>query len=163
MKNNKTKKGVSLIILVITVILLSILAAVISINTTLMTDEAREAKFKDELKTIEDRIKEYYVLTGTLPVLPGTEYSLGEVIALNTRGKELALKSEIDKNGDTSSKFYLIDYEAIGVTLNERGNGKTVDDIYVLSSVANKVYYVRGLEIKENVYFSISGPSAIGE
>lgn len=155
MKKNKNKKGVSLIILVITVILLGTLATVVSINTTLMTEETREAKFKDELKTIEDRIKEYYVLTGTLPVLSGTEYNLEQLVIINTRGKELALKAEIDENGDTSSKFYLIDFEAIGITLNERGNKKTVDDIYVLSSVANKVYYVRGIEIKENVYFSI--------
>lgn len=149
------KKGISLIILVITIILLGILVGVISINTTLMTEETREAKFKDEIKMIEDRVKEYYVLTGTLPVLHETEYNLQEVLAINTRGKEVELKSDIDNNGDASSKFYLIDFEAIGITLNEIGINQTVDDIYVLSSDANKVYYVRGMEVKEEVYFSI--------
>ena len=58
------KKGVSLIILVVTILILSVLVGVITVNTTLMTEEAVEAKFKDEVKTLQDKIKEYYVIPG---------------------------------------------------------------------------------------------------
>jgi len=48
----KNKSGISLVILVITIVIMSILATVVLINTNNSTDDALRAAFTDELTTI---------------------------------------------------------------------------------------------------------------
>lgn len=158
------KKGVSLIILVITIIVLIIITSTVIVSISDITTTTMVAKFGEELKTLEDKIREYYVLNGTLPVYNDAKYTAEELTNLNTLGHGRELQNEINKNKDTLSTFYEIDYLLIDTVITERGVEKTIDDIYVVSSESNKVYYVQGLVFEDIVYFStvnISGTTKV--
>ena len=148
------KKGITLATLVITMVVLVILSGVVISNARGIIQKSELAKFGEELKTIEDIIKEYYISNGNFPVIEEKKYSSEQVISLNVSGFDSELKQEIEKNDDEDCTFYEIDYEAIKVTLEDRGLQNTADDIYVVSSLSNKVYYVKGLQIGDEIYFS---------
>ena len=151
------KKGVTLLTLALTLAVLAILASAVIINTETILPKAELSTFGEEVKIIEDRVKEYYISNGTLPIKQGSaEYTIAELEMLHSMGFQEELRSEITKNTDVNSKFYVINYYAINVRLEDRGLEQTPDDIYVVSSKSNKVYYVRGVIIKDEIYFSLA-------
>lgn len=148
------KKGITLATLVITIAILVILSGVVIINARGIIQKTELAKFGEELKAIEDIIKEYYISNGRFPVIEEKKFSAEQVVSLNASGFDSELQQEIEKNDDEDSTFYEIDYEAIKVTLKDRGLENTPDDIYIVSSASNRVYYVKGLQISDEIYFS---------
>lgn len=154
------KKGVSLIVLSITIVVLAVLTTVMLVGTTEISDKTRVAKLGEEFKLLEDTIKEYYAINGTLPIDSEAKYTKTQLINLNTLGQGELLQAEIDKNKDATSTFYEINYSLISTTIKERGIEVTQDDIYVVSS-NNNVYYVQGVTIGEKVYFSLANISVV--
>ena len=150
------KSGVTLVSLVITIIIATIIAGVVVFNSTGIVWKSEVAKFGEDIKKIEDAYKEYYALNGIAPTIKDKEYTAEQVIALNTLGYGEKLRNEIQKNGDMNTVFYLINFDEIGLKIEERGLGLTQDDIYVVALGTNRVYYVKGLEVAEEVYFSVA-------
>lgn len=148
------KKGVTLTTLAITIIVITLIAGVVIVNATGIVEKTELAKFGEEIKKIEDAYREYYALSGNAPTLNEEQYTAEQIIALNTLGYGEKLQREIEKNGDTNSIFCLIDFEEIGLNIDKRGIRATNDDIYVVSLVTNRVYYLKGVEIADDVYFS---------
>ena len=149
------KKGITLITITISITILAFIAGAVIFNTVNLVGKTQLSKFSEELELIEDKIEEYYVLNGVYPVLTETTYSSTQIAMINTNGKSEMLTEEIKKNHDENSTFYLIDYERIQVKLLERGLKVTPDDIYVVAKETNTVYYLKGVEIEEKVYFSL--------
>jgi len=149
------KKGVTLLTMAIAIIILAIIAGTVIFNTVDLVGKTEMSKFSEELKLIEDKIEEYYVLNGVYPLLTETTYSATQVTMLNTSGNRQILTEEIEKNHDEASTFYLIDYAKIQVELLERGVESTSDDIYLFAKETNTAYYLKGVEIENEIYFSL--------
>ena len=79
---------------------------------------------------------------------------------MHTSGRGTELTNEIEKNNDQYSNFYLIDFDSIGVEIESRGVETTEDDVYVVSD-KNNVYYVRGVEIGDEIFFSLVNISEV--
>jgi len=156
-----SKKGVTLITLVITVVILSLITGAVIVNSFGAINKTKLAKFGESLKIIEDKVEEYYVVNGRLPIIQHKQYTSQEIIGLNTTGNSARLGNEITKNKDEDSNFYEIDFLLIKVNLSTTGHKSTQDDVYVISDKTGKVYYLKGEKVGDEVYFSLANISSV--
>lgn len=152
----KTKTGISLVVLVITIIIMTILVGITVSGIDNALSEATEDEFVVELSTIKDKIKEYYIFTGALPVKPGVEYTVDEVGAKHTNGGiRLAFLKEVETNNDTDNKFLIIDLDLLGLEPNQRGKSSHDLDMFLVATNTLNVYYLGGALIKDEMRFSL--------
>lgn len=172
------KKGISLMVLVITIVILLILLSVTTMTVGNAIQNSRKSAFASDLVSLEDAVDIYYMQNGEFPVLSeNNEYieyvynnniliakdDENNTISLNEQysesfKQELILNSDMTDGEDVVSNtvFYKIDLKKIDVKKTKRGTTSNgVDDIYVMAYPSQTVYYLKGLKVGENVYFSL--------
>lgn len=156
MKNNKNKKGISLIVLVITIVVALILVATVTISTSGAIDNANLTAFAKDINDIEEATESYYILNGVLPVLGGDPVRTSASL-LSIAGNEYLLNEEITEKGDEDSQFYTIDLAKINVTKTVYGNKDYGEnDIFIVAYPTMNVYYPYGIEANGTLYFSLT-------
>ena len=164
-KNTKNKAGIAMVTLIITIVVAIVLAAagIVAINDSIT--DATTTAFANDLNTIEDQVKMYYLQNDEFPVLEEEEVlSQNEVINLvNVEEKKKVFEEELTLNGDNNENgdlgaFYKIDISKLNVEKTIRGMKKEGNeaDVYVVSYPSMNVYYLEGLKVKGNYYFSLS-------
>ncbi len=151
------KKGISLVMLVITILVMLILASVIAFITADSVTNAKLAAFATDLTSIEDTIDEYYLNNNYLPIIEGVTYSKSLVVSLISQNSDV-LASEIAENGDDDAVFYRVDMSKLPIKYSTRGKEANGDatDIYLVSSKNFNLYYLKGVEISGEWYFSLT-------
>jgi len=152
----ENKRGISLVVLVITIIVMIVLSSTIIYISSDMVMDTKQGAFALDLEQIEDLTKEYYLNNNELPAI-GSEYTKATLVALITEGAEI-LSDEITINGDDSAKFLRVDLSKLDISNITRGmedNGDTTD-IYVIATDSLNVYYLKGEEIGGEYYFSLT-------
>ncbi len=153
MKNNK---GVSLVVLAVIIVIAVILASVAVLNVNDGINDAKLVQFASDLKTVSERVEEYYYLDGSLPIIEDTVMTKSEVISLAGAGKYIPnLENEIADNKDTDVSFYKVDLQKLDINSSIYGIGNSNNDYYVVSDNMN-VYYIKGFEVGNDSYFSLS-------
>ena len=152
----KLKNGINLVTLTVTVFISFILLTVIITTTNDIRKKALATSFTNEIKILEDEVEAKYIQTKTLPTT-GSILTLNQFIALNSdSSKQTDLRNEITLNGDTVNNFYEIDLSKLNIKNTKYGNKKNSLDKYFLSTNTFNVYYIKGLKIGNNTYFSIT-------
>ena len=153
----KTKQGVSLVILSIAIIIMVLLLgfAITQINSVL--EEAEKDAFVVELATIKDKVKEYYLLMGSLPVQSGVTYTPDTLKAklANVSDQEL-LSNEIKTNKDQNNIFYVVNLDLLEVETEERGKGSDDTDKFLIASNTLNAYYLKGIIVENTTRFSLA-------
>ena len=155
------KKGVSLIVLVVTIIVLAILVTV-SITVGLKNmNKGRKNAFENELQQLE----ELCIAADELNKLD--EYVSKEFLTLSefkSKAPSLTeMNNETSKNRENSqSKFSKINIDKIGANEISRGKGQKGDkDYFYISRKTGRVYYLNGVKDKKVTYYSLAGVSNI--
>lgn len=157
---NKTlnnKRGITLTTLAITIIVMLILSSAAVIATTVIINNSKTVAFATDLNNIEQAVETYYLENNELPkvTLP-VEYTKNS-LALLSSDNGAQLGAEIDINLEKLDKFYEISLENIKINNSSRGLKKTgASDIYVVNSRNLRVYYVKGIKIGNDYYFSLT-------
>ena len=155
MKKIKSDKGITLTILVITIIVMMILIIPIGTSITSNVEVTNFNNFKQDIISLTEEVKSYYVRNKQLPVDKGQDYNL-----IN-----LGIPPEAINQND-KGKYYPID---LGVLTNENindirlnyGNGNkqkryaTTKDTYVINENTLTVYYLKGIEFEGKKYYSL--------
>lgn len=150
------KSGVTILVLVITIIVLAILAGASIKGVANVLDKANKQNFVTELKTLQDKTKEYYITFGELPVDKTKSYTVQQLFDLYTDEIELkSIKNEVNKNSDNEAVFYKLDLNELEVETEKRGKSSTNKDIFVVSSYNYNVYYLQGEVIEDKIHFSL--------
>ena len=150
------KSGVTILVLVITIIVLAILAGASIKGVANVLDKANKQNFVTELKTLQDKTKEYYITFGELPVDKTKFYTVQQLFDLYTAEIELkSIKNEVNKNSDNEAVFYKLDLNELEVETEKRGKSATSKDIFVVSSYNYNVYYLQGEVIEDKIHFSL--------
>ena len=153
----EVKKGVSLVVLVITIVIMGILTGITIIGIENIIEEAQKDDFITEIAVLRDKVKEYYILMGKLPVKIGNEYTASELSELLTeQSYKTALLQEIAKNKDDNNKFLVIDLSLMDIKTSKRGITEKVTDVFCVATNTLNVYYVAGVIIEDSVRFSLS-------
>lgn len=147
----KRDKGITLVSLIITIVLLLIIT-----GTTVYTSVDRFKinnlkKMYNDIELLDDKVNNYYLKYGGLPVIKD---------AKNNPESYTHTALYFNKDVNDNENYYIIDLAAIGdITLNygkdgyESPNGS--DDVYIINEKSHTVYYVRGIEYTDgNLYHS---------
>ena len=148
MKNKiKQEKGVTLSILVITIIVLLILTSTLIYNAKGSIHIQNITKLYNDIELLREKVSEYYNEYGEIP---------GKIEYKNIRN----LSNVLSKNNDTG-KFYVIDLEAMkGISLNYgkdyekikdgSNDANSYKDIYIINENSHNIFYVNGVTITKD-------------
>ena len=178
----RSEKGVTMVALALTLMIIALLTVPVMINTTKISDFNRYAKLKGDIDTLNEAISVVYFREPDLSGI-GPEY-VGNKTFLDTvqGGKEVR-----DYNDD--SIYYVIDYnklrDAMPTTLKDLSYGEIngwaslpstqygdntylgrapstaqeyndVRDVYIINNATHQIYYVNGVEYKDVVYYKLA-------
>lgn len=148
MIKTKDNKGITLVSLIITIVLMIIIS---STAIYVSFDRFQINKFNkmiNDLELLYDKVSNYYLKYDSLPIVRNE----------NNQGIEYTYTSlDFEEEG----KFYILDLEAMeGLSLNYGKEGfenlNSSDDVYIINEQSLKIYYVRGMELEGVVYYTIS-------
>lgn len=171
-KTNKSeKKGISLMVLLITIAVMLILLTIIVISVDNVSNNSKLSAFATDLSTIEDLTSTYYMQNNSFPVKTESGKEINDMIMtqgdlLNKVGnenkdkfiEELQLNNDYNDESDDLGEYYPIDLSKLDIDSSKRGIAKDGDtqDIYVVSYPSMNIYYIKGVKAKKDIYFSLS-------
>lgn len=149
--NIKKEKGVTMVALVITVLILLILTNMLIYNAQDNIYIKKLTDLYNDISILREKVSAYYNEYGKIPVEIKYEKKY-----IDTSG----LSSVLSTQNDTGD-FYVIDLEAMqGITLNygkdyekvknDKENVNNYTDLYIINENSHNIFYVKGIKIKEN-------------
>lgn len=134
----KNQKGITLIALLTTIIILAILLGIVATNIDIGADIRNYNYMRADIELLESKIMTYYNETNSLP----------------TKGTVI---TNPNLNGQASSRdntnYYQIDINKLyNVTLNYGGGSPTDKDIYIVNEQSHEVYYLQGAYYEDTLY-----------
>lgn len=161
MKTYSKKSGITLFVLMVTIVIVAILVTISIMGIKNNVDNTVVTSFGNELKQIEDAVDTYYITNGELP-------SKNNIAAVNQdtlvgrvdRKGQDKFKMELRANGDyqedgTKGEFYELDLTKINVNNSSRGYGDK-QDLYMIAFPSMNIYYVKGVNAKNTTFFSLA-------
>lgn len=155
MQKIKDEKGITLVILIVTIIIL----ALVSIPTTLKINEILKvndiAKYKQDFTILQETVSEVYSLDTEFYDNGGTDYNIGPLYG--------SFGADDMNPNDQAGEYYVIDvnklnndlYNKSGSTMELLNFGKrnyapenfspqNADDVYIINNKSRTIYYVKG-------------------
>lgn len=144
------KKGISLLALSITIVIMIILASTIVISYSSILQDTLKKDFASEIYSIEKLAQEYYFMNQEYPV------SDPYILSLSSIQEEFRDQFEKEKIEGDRITLYQIDFVQCGVENIKRGHRASEKDIYVISKITGKVYYINGITIEQIRYYTLT-------
>ena len=153
--NNKLKnsKGVTLVTLIVTIIVLLIVSnvTIYSVKNNLGIEKLKN--MQNDIENLSDKISAYYNQYGTLPIINEEYTNINEI-------KDAGLISATVDKG----KFYIIDLSSLeNLTLtygkdfknvNNTSDKNTLKDIYIINETSHNIFYVKGIKSDGEMYYT---------
>ncbi len=147
----KEKRGITLIVLTVTIVVLVILATTIVYTGSDLVNDTKKSEFAKEIYTIKTMLKEYNFREGKYPVVDKIDISLSSF-------DSSFVKQFSNESGYSSGTISLseIDLYELGVDNISRGTGETLKDKYFVSEETGNVYYLEGEKYGKNIYYTLT-------
>ena len=162
MNKLKNDKGVTLLVLTITIIVLLIITSITISNSKSQLAIKKVNNLYTDIDSINTKVSDYYIKNNSLPVFENNVYlnnssELG--LLINANGGENTI---INPNDD--GVYYVLKLSQLSnLTLNYGKEFKEwnstctfqdYQDLYIINSVSHQVYYPKGVRYNGNVYFT---------
>ena len=160
MKYKNQKKGISLIILIVTITVAIILAVAVVTSLDSSIRESRLNGFAYEIATIEDAVKSYYISEGTFPKdLENEQQEFDNINSVKYLYKlDDEFLEETALNNDTNNSFFVVDLsmlEAQNININQN-DGNTEEKKFICAYPSFNVYSLKGISVNGTKYYSIT-------
>ena len=145
----KAKKGVTLTMLAIILVLMSIILTVIVINGSDSYNSANKLKLQTEISQIEILVENYIKRNS------GINFASVELDTFSYTAEQLK-QFEGENIVDNKIQLYVVELDKIDAKEVAYGAGKNGStDRYLYSATTKKVYYEQGIKIDEVTYHRI--------
>ena len=135
----KKQNGITLIVLMITIVILLILASVTIRNIDTGTDIRNYNYMCADIELLNSKIMAYYNEKGTIPT-KGTAFNAKTILGEQASNKD-------------NDNYYQIDINSlVNVTLNYGGGTIENGDIYIMNEQSHEVYYLKGAKYENALY-----------
>lgn len=162
-KNIKKQNGISLIALTATILVLSIVTSIIVYNAKDNIEIREYKKLDNDLEVLQEKVEMYYLKNEKLPVLEKDN----EIIKYTGNSK-----FKNNKQINDNDNYYILDLNYIdGITLNfgsefykinnEKTDFNKKTDIYIINEQSHRIYYAKGIQVDEIVYYTIGTDTKI--
>ncbi|MBR1884527.1 MAG: type II secretion system protein [Clostridia bacterium] len=146
------KKGISLVALVITMVIMLLLASSVTVAGFGAFNNSKKIMFATEINMVQEACNSYKSENqGNFPVT--------DEIQLNISGVSSKARSQFANENVVSNTITLskVDYSKLGITSLRYGtSAEGQEDIYVISKSTGKVYYAKGLKVPGNTYYTLT-------
>lgn len=148
----KKQKGVTLVVLTITIVVLLILTFTISMNIPDISSRKKKSNFENDMRELKEEIDQYYAKYEQLPII--NKYT------------NIDMLNDI-KNVNDDENYYVIDLSKIFTNLNygkDYEKVKTKDtseeiaeilDIYIINEQSHTIYYPKGIEYDGEIHYTL--------
>ncbi len=157
------KKGISVMSLIAAVTIIMILLTTVTVSGINTAHNAKKIAFGAEIKMIQGAVDAYYTENNATYPIKDKAYSIkineDDVSNDDVSKKNKMIFNSNEGEGISSFTVYAIDYDLIGVKNLIYGKPKDNDndnDIYVVSRKSGKVYYLKGLKIGSETYYTVT-------
>ena len=159
----KQEKGISLISLAITIIILGIITSIIVYNVKDTKHTEALTKMYTDIENLNDKIASYYKTYGNIPAYSTEKCSINGALLANLENAQGANDTEV---------FLVIDLSAIEnltlnygkgyeILLNELSeneqytlNETSDKDIYIINENSHNIFYLEGVTIEGKTYYT---------
>lgn len=152
MGQNKRKQGITIALLVGTVVILLIIVSAITVSYANIKDTTNKREFAKEIYTIGTLLEKYRFEKGTYP--EKGEFTL-DLNSINGNSRDqFATEPSYASNTILLSKLDLasMDVETVNRGMEKEGN----TDIYAVSKSTGNIYYIQGEKIGNTVYYTLT-------
>ena len=168
----KKENGVTLTILVITVIVMLLISSTIIYNTNTHVRMQRLNKLYQDIETINKQIDDYYLRNGELPIFETvycTKAKLNDLLTENANLKKATLNTASNNlmfNPNDGNDYYLIDLGKLGGIILNYGYGDdyenaskdpsntSYNEVFIINDITHQVYYPAGVFLNGFMYYS---------
>lgn len=141
------KKGVTLSIVLVAIVIMLILISSATVVGTTAIATANFEEFKGMVTRLSNNVNEYYLKNKELPVK-------NEVIATNSLSQEF--QAELEKKGDLNKKMFVVDMSKINdATITIGRSSSSSEDIFLVAEESQNIYYLKGHEYKKVRYYGV--------
>ena len=144
------KKGLSLVVFVISIAVALALTTVITTSYSVIANSTKLREFGNEINQLQKAVDEYNFLNNEYPIYQ--KYSLDlEFVDASVRSKQFGTETG-------SLEFYIIDLQKLGRSEIRRGNPINIQtrNAYAISKNNGKVYYLAGVNIGDDWYYTLT-------
>ena len=146
------KKGITLLALVATIVVMSILLTTVTISGIATVNNAKKMAFASEVSLLQESVDSYYTKNNG-------EFPISNSIQLNIAGVTAGSVTQFDGETINAGKvvLYELDYSLLGISSLKYGLGKNgPEDIYVVSKDTKRVYYAKGVPVGSTTYYTLT-------
>lgn len=137
----KRNKGITLVSLVVTIVVILILTTIIVKNTYTGSDYKKYKLMCADVKMLEDKILIYYNKFAKIP-------TIAENGQVQTSNMPEGLASILDT---ANHEYWKIDVSKLsGITLNYGD----AEDVFIIDTTTFEVYYLNGIEYDGKIYYT---------
>lgn len=140
----KNQKGVTLMILVITVIMLSIILGTITYNSVSSYRLNMYYMMCSDIELLDEKIALYYLENKEIPIIEGVYLPIADLISDYQEGN-------VNYNPNNSGNLYQID-------LTKLNNLTLKNSIYYIDEQSHTIYASNGRKIGDNIYYTVPIP-----
>ena len=139
--NIKSEKGITMVAIVITIIILLIIVSTVSFSSKNGIDMKNINNMYTDIILLEEKIATYYIKNGELPIVENS------LLILDELPPEIIDKTIYPNNNDN---YYKIDLNKLSnITLNNARDASNVSDVYIINEKSHVIYYLKGVSVEE--------------
>ena len=153
----RIKKGISMIVLLITIAVFLILVTVVTISSNKILNNTKKKQFAREIYEVQNLVDKYKYEKEEYP------YTILDDNTKESMSIDITddLTDQFDKEGVKEGdkvELYTIDLNKIGAENITRGIKKdnNLKDVYAFSEKTGIVYYIKGYKVGKNVYYTLT-------
>ena len=149
------KKGISLMVMVIIIVILSIITGITIYSAKDSVNMSKLSNFSTNMSKIQDAATAYYTTRGVLPIKSGaTALTKEELLQKTSDAVRDELSEKIALNGDDEGTFYVLDIEKINVQETVYNITRENNVLYI-NDMGTCVYYITGFKVDGTTYFAL--------
>ena len=153
----RIKKGISMIVLLITIAVFLILVTVVTISSNKILNNTKKKQFAREIYEVQNLVDKYKYEKEEYPYTI-LDDNTNESISIDITDE---IKNQFENENITEDNkvvLYSIDLNKIGAENITRGIKKdnNLNDIYAFSNKTGIVYYIDGYKVGNNTYYTLT-------
>lgn len=138
--NLKNEKGITMVAIVITIVILLIIVSTVSFSSKNGIDMKNINNMYSDIIILEEKIASYYLKYDALPIK-------GSVLVYDDLPDAIKNTSIYPNNNE---EYYIIDLSLIdNISLNNARDASNASDVYIINTQSHIIYYLKGVSVEE--------------